>query len=98
MSKKELKLPPTGEGRVKKWLECRLAIKKMEPLYEALRPHVEKFLQSSAGQTCQVGTSTLSLSEVARLSFNVKKAEEVLGKDALAPFWEASSHNRINVK
>lgn len=94
--KKTPKLPPTPEGKVKKWLQCRLTIKKAEQLFDALKPFVQTHLKSSGGK-CQVGTSNLSLIEVPKPYFNIKKAEEVLGEKALAPFWEKGSYLRINV-
>ncbi len=91
-------LPSTEKGKIQKWLELRLIINKAEPLKKALQPFIKQWLEKAPEKMRQFGTSTISLSEFPKKYFNLEKAEEALGKDALAPFWEEREESRINVK
>jgi hypothetical protein len=83
---------------VRKWLKARQVIARAEAIKKELQPHLEKALEKAPDQTREFGVVTLSLCHVTTKRFNAKAAEEELGAELIAAFWDESTHTRINVK
>jgi hypothetical protein len=96
--KNEIKLPPTIEGKARKYLKLRQVIARATKLKEALSEPLEKALSVKPDRSMECGTATLYLSDVTRENFNRKLATETLGEEALQPFVEEVTSTQIRVK
>lgn len=96
--KDAIKVPPTEQAKVKRWLELRAILAEAEAEKEAIQPHLEKALAKAPEHRKEYGPVSLTLVEVSTRRLDEKAAIEKLGPKTLAPFFKLGSYSKITVK